>query len=91
MIGSDQRTKGVRTGPPEVLKSLMEGGQPDPHDYDFHLHAFLETGDERYIHLDHISRKVLVVEQGDHCRESSAVRKRHRNGHLRSRDSSKII
>jgi hypothetical protein len=44
---SDKRTKGVRSGPPDVLNALLAGEQVDPHRYDFHLHVFLETGDER--------------------------------------------
>lgn len=43
------RTEGPRSGPPEVLKALMEGGQEvDSSRYWFHLHIKLETGDDRY-------------------------------------------
>jgi len=29
------------------LDGLLAGEEVDPHRYDFHFHAFLETGDER--------------------------------------------
>ena len=43
------RTEGTRSGPPEVLKALMEGDDGvDPNQYWFHLHIKLETGHEKY-------------------------------------------
>lgn len=42
------RTEGTRTGPPEVLQALMEGGPVDPSQYWFHLHVKIETGYEKY-------------------------------------------
>jgi hypothetical protein len=43
------RTEGTRSGPPEVLRALMEGSeQVDPSKYWFHLHIKLETGHEKY-------------------------------------------
>lgn len=42
-----EERKGVRSGPPKVLSALLVGEQVDPHRYDFHMHVFLETGDER--------------------------------------------
>lgn len=43
------RTEGPRSGPPEVLTALMEGGQEvDSSQYWFHLHIKLETGHEKY-------------------------------------------
>ncbi|RDK43372.1 hypothetical protein M752DRAFT_335190 [Aspergillus phoenicis ATCC 13157] len=42
------RTEGTRSGPPEVLKALMEGDGVDPASYWFHLHIKLETGHEKY-------------------------------------------
>ena len=44
---SDNRIKGIRTGRPDVLDALLAGEQVDPHRYDFHMHVFLETGDQR--------------------------------------------
>jgi hypothetical protein len=44
---ADKRTKGVRSGSPEILNALLAGEDVDPAKYDFQLHAFLETGDER--------------------------------------------
>lgn len=46
---SGYRTEGPRSGPPEVLKALMEGGvEVDSSQYWFHLHIKLETGHEKY-------------------------------------------
>ncbi|KIA75408.1 hypothetical protein HK57_00128 [Aspergillus ustus] len=43
------RTEGTRSGPPEVLKALVEGTrQVNPSEYWFHLHIKLETGHEKY-------------------------------------------
>lgn len=43
------RTEGPRSGPAEVLRALMEGGQEvDSSQYWFHLHIKLETGHEKY-------------------------------------------
>ncbi|OJJ37919.1 hypothetical protein ASPWEDRAFT_171371 [Aspergillus wentii DTO 134E9] len=42
------RTEGTRSGPPEVLKALMEGDGVDPNSYWFHLHIKIETGHEKY-------------------------------------------
>ncbi|KAF3407509.1 UPF0311 protein [Talaromyces pinophilus] len=43
------RTEGPRSGPAEVLRALMEGGQEvDSSQYWFHLHMKLETGHEKY-------------------------------------------
>ncbi|KAL4860927.1 hypothetical protein BDV12DRAFT_180946 [Aspergillus spectabilis] len=42
------RTEGTRSGPPEVLKALMEGGEVGPSQYWFHLYIKLETGNEKY-------------------------------------------
>ena len=32
------------------MNSIMTGEKVDPHNYDFYMHIFLETGDERYTH-----------------------------------------
>lgn len=45
------KTRGWRTGPPEVLSQLADpklGDQVDPNSYKFRLFIELETGDERY-------------------------------------------
>lgn len=44
--------KGVRHGPPEVLKALAGGEDVDPTRYYFRTSARLETGDERYTWLN---------------------------------------
>ncbi|PWY95429.1 hypothetical protein BO94DRAFT_553316 [Aspergillus sclerotioniger CBS 115572] len=43
------RTEGTRSGPPDVLRALMESPDAvDPDQYWFHLHIKLETGHEKY-------------------------------------------
>lgn len=44
------KTRGWRTGPPEVLARLLDpnAGPVDPRSYKFRLFIELETGDERY-------------------------------------------
>jgi hypothetical protein len=37
----------MRSGPLEVLNAVWAGVQVDPHQYEFQLYIFLETGDER--------------------------------------------
>lgn len=52
------RTEGTRSGPPHVLKALVEGGDVDPGQFWFHLHVKIETGSEEYRWLN---RRVIVA------------------------------
>lgn len=49
------RTQGWRTGPKEVLAKLFdrhEAGTVKPDEYLFRIYVYLETGDERYKHVN---------------------------------------
>lgn len=49
------KTDGWRTGPREVLEKLFDPEQADnvdPRTYLFRLYIHLETGDERYLHVN---------------------------------------
>ena len=50
------RSEGWRTGPREVMERLMDPELMDqvrPEEYKFRLSVGLETGDERYDHVNH--------------------------------------
>jgi len=46
--------RGVRTGPPEVMKRIAAGERVDPAEYYFRIVPFFETGSEKYAWLNSI-------------------------------------
>ena len=59
-------TRGVRHGPPEVLRRLADGEAVDPDEYYFRLVCTFEVGDPRYRWLN---QTLVVASAARHARE----------------------